>query len=106
MAAMFPPQGDQIWNEDLLWQPIAAHSIPRKVDHIIYAEMACPRYVIARALYEASPEIKILKKQNRPLFKYLEEHTGKPVRKLEEFRKVCDTLDVELRSNKTCVNTE
>lgn len=25
-SALFPPSGDQIWNDELLWQPIPVHT--------------------------------------------------------------------------------
>lgn len=36
LAGLFPPVKDQIWNNDLLWQPIPIHSIPMKDDNLIY----------------------------------------------------------------------
>ncbi len=32
MAGIYPPSGDQIWNQDLLWQPISIHSQPSELD--------------------------------------------------------------------------
>lgn len=106
LAALFPPKEHQVWNEDLLWQPIAVHSLPRKVDYLIQPEIACDRYINARAEYENTSEIRALKEQNQALFEYLEEHTGQPVRTLEHIRDIYETLEVENDSNKTYVEVE
>lgn len=33
-AGLFPPQDTQIWNPDLLWQPIPIHYLPREADNV------------------------------------------------------------------------
>lgn len=35
LAALFPPQAGQVWNEELLWQPIPTHATPRELDKVI-----------------------------------------------------------------------
>lgn len=35
LAALFPPQTAQIWNEELLWQPIPIHATPRDLDKVL-----------------------------------------------------------------------
>ncbi|XP_075211915.1 prostatic acid phosphatase-like isoform X2 [Lycorma delicatula] len=32
LAGLFPPQGDEVWNKELLWQPIPIHSEPSNED--------------------------------------------------------------------------
>jgi len=34
LAGLFPPQGSQVWNENLLWQPISVHTVPADLDHV------------------------------------------------------------------------
>ena len=34
LAGLFPPQGSQVWNEKLLWQPIPVHTVPKDLDSV------------------------------------------------------------------------
>lgn len=98
---MFPPKGNQIWNEQLLWQPIAVHSIPDPIDYYLSAERACARYLKARVEYGDSPEIRSFLDEHKELFEYVEKHAGTPVRTIEQFKDIYEILDVEQRLNKT-----
>ncbi|XP_018567452.1 prostatic acid phosphatase-like [Anoplophora glabripennis] len=44
LAGLYPPKGAQVWNENLLWQPIPVHTMPKKEDQILYMERPCPKY--------------------------------------------------------------
>lgn len=102
---MFPPRGDQIWNERLLWQPIPVHSIPDPIDYYISGEMACARYLKAREEYGKSAEIQAFIDEHKDLFDYVEKHTGTPIRTIHQIKDVYEVLDVEHRLNKTYANT-
>ncbi len=34
MAGMYPPEGREIWNRSIPWQPIPIHSQPRETDPV------------------------------------------------------------------------
>lgn len=34
LAGLFPPSGDEIWDEELIWQPIPIHSVPANIDRV------------------------------------------------------------------------
>lgn len=106
LAALFPPEKNQVWNEQLLWQPIAVHSIPKSIDFLIHAQEGCARYLKAREEYEEFPKNKELKEQNRELFEYVEKHAGEPVRTLEQLKDIHESLAIEyIRFNKTFVTS-
>ncbi|RDD45823.1 Testicular acid phosphatase-like protein [Trichoplax sp. H2] len=45
LSALYRPAGRQIWNKNLLWQPIPIHTVPRANDTLLKSQsLACPRY--------------------------------------------------------------
>lgn len=101
LAALFPPKNNQLWNRDLLWIPIPIHTVPKSLDFLIVAEMACARYVKALEEYENSPEVRAVTDQYQHLYQYLEEHAGQPIRTLQHIKDLHGILDVEHKLNKT-----
>lgn len=102
LAGLFPPTGNQIWNDDLLWQPIAVHSIPKKMDYLIHAG-ACDRYHKARKQLEESAEVRSLKEQHRDLFEFVDKYSGQPILTIERMKDLYETLLAENETNKTYV---
>lgn len=45
LAGLFPPNGSQIFNPDLKWQPIPIHTVPEDEERLLAFPVAnCPRY--------------------------------------------------------------
>lgn len=103
-AAVFPPTLEtEVWNKQLLWQPIAIHSIPQPMDFLFFAETACARYSKILSEYETSREISAKIKQHKELFQYLEKHSGDSIRTFKQLKDLHNTLYIENSLNKTCV---
>lgn len=34
LAGLFPPEKEQVWNTEILWQPVPIHDIPRNLDKV------------------------------------------------------------------------
>ena len=43
LAGLFPPQGSQVWDEKLPWQPIPVHTVPQDEDYLLSSHAHCPR---------------------------------------------------------------
>ena len=119
LAGMFPPKGQQIWNESLLWQgkdwnsktstliilyslifinfstAIPVHTVPEKLDHILAMKRPCPKYQKAYDEYIESDEIKSIFKNNQTLIEYLELHSGKELKTLFDLKSLNETLWIE-----------
>lgn len=101
LAGLFPPQKHQVWNQELLWQPIPVYVIPQSEDYFIRAENVCPLYEELRKEHENSPEVQAIVQRNRGLFQYLEKYAGQPIRNLEQLKDLHGTFVVEHSMNKT-----
>lgn len=101
LAGLFPPKNEQVWNKDLLWQPIPVYILPKNTDYLIHNEGICDRLVEAIEEFEKTPKIKSLYNKYQALFEYLEIHSGTPIRGVEHVKDLHGTLDVERLKNKT-----
>lgn len=95
LAGFFPPDGNQIWNNDIKWQPIPIHTTPEKLDGVLAAKRPCPRYNYAMKKYEKSTEFQALLAKFQPLFKYLEENSGAPIKDFDQAEYLYNTLYIE-----------
>ena len=59
LAGLYPPHGNQIWNQELLWQPIPVHTLPLDKDNIISSHAKCPRLEQLTDEISELPEIQI-----------------------------------------------
>lgn len=107
LAGLYPPSGAQIWNPQLLWQPIPVHTVPSSLDYIIAVNTPnCPRF---DKLYEAvgnTASIQQIVQQHQSIMDYFEQNSGYPktnssIRVVFEMADVRDTLMVEAIYNMT-----
>ena len=101
LAGLYPPKKGQIWNPDLLWQPIPVHTVPVDDDNIIGNHAKCPKYEKLLKNIENLPELQKVKAENDWVFKYLTENTGSNVTSLWDIDYLCDCLYIESVYNKT-----
>uniref|UniRef100_A0A8C5WCC2 acid phosphatase n=1 Tax=Leptobrachium leishanense TaxID=445787 RepID=A0A8C5WCC2_9ANUR len=46
LAGLFPPDKEQLWNPNILWQPIPVHTVPQSNENLIRLPFTkCPRYI-------------------------------------------------------------
>lgn len=102
LAGLYPPLDDQVWNPDLLWQPIPVHTVPVPEDSLLSMGSICPRAdALVKDLIKTDPTLKSLDEDNAWLYKYLTNHTGQDVSNLTSVGYIYDTLNIERRYNKT-----
>lgn len=103
LAGMFPPKNEQIWNEDIMWQPIPVHSLPRNID-IVIGGKPCSKFNILFLKYlKESPEMLEIYRQFGHLFPYWTEKSGMNITSPLHAVILFDVLRTEKEQNITYV---
>ncbi|XP_031629638.1 prostatic acid phosphatase-like [Contarinia nasturtii] len=80
LASLFPPDAGEIWNEDILWQPIPVHTVPGKYDFIIHHAASCSKYQAKLKNYmNTSPEVQQIYARYAHQFSYWSKMIGKKI---------------------------
>ncbi len=101
LAGLYPPQDGQVWNPDLLWQPIPVHTLPVDEDNVISNHAKCSKLEKLEKALDEDPEIKSLVDANAWLFQYLTEHSGANITNLWDIDYLFDVLFIEKLYNKS-----
>jgi len=90
-AAVYPPKGDQVWNEDLLWQPVPIHTVNSEDDWLAQ-ETLCP--VSKQGMKDAlqTDDILELNEENKELYYKLQMYTGMNVTGIDDVADIHGTL--------------
>lgn len=96
-AGLFPPIGEQVWNNDINWQPIPIHTIPLNKEQLLTLMIPCPRFYYLFEEYKTSPEYKSVLQQYNSLIEHWKKESGQTLRTLADIFFLYDTLYVEHR---------
>lgn len=94
-AGMFPPSGEQVWEGSLNWQPVPIHTTPLNDDYLVYQSIPCARADKLHNEYMQSWEVEVMLGRHIGLMKYLEKHSGVPVRTVNDLHLFYESLNVE-----------
>nr|AVZ66237.1 venom acid phosphatase [Sclerodermus guani] len=94
LAGLYPPQGDLIWNKNLLWQPIPTHYLPSYADVLMIPE-ECPKYLEKFNNILNSTEVQEIMSDFSELMTNLTRITGKNITKSQDMYYLYHTLDAE-----------
>lgn len=100
-AGMFPPTDFQIWNSELLWQPIPIHYLPRNLDNLVAMKTNCTEYDKEFIEVLNATKMRHINEENRDLYQYLTEHTGIIIDNIEAVESLYNTLEIEQLNNLT-----
>ncbi|XP_061103051.1 lysosomal acid phosphatase [Conger conger] len=101
LAGMYPPNGSQVFNPDLKWQPIPVHTVPLDEDRLLTFPLPnCPRFDVL--LNETTKTETFLNMTNRykDFIEMLRNKTGLKDASVESVWSVHDTLYCEKLHNK------
>lgn len=91
-AGLFSPSDEQIWKQDMEWQPVPIHTIPLDEDNLVYQANTCERSTQLTDEYFDRPEI-IQKYYG--LMKYLEKKSGSKMQNPIDVHVVFDPIYIE-----------
>ncbi|KAJ8313735.1 hypothetical protein KUTeg_008296 [Tegillarca granosa] len=95
LAGLYPPNGTQVWNKQLPWQPIPVHTVPLVDDYLLRDDAPCPKFDrLVKEFRKNSKELKEFIFKNQDLIKLIHIKTGMPADPLSLFR-VLDPVHCE-----------
>ncbi|KAI5711480.1 hypothetical protein M8J76_003432 [Diaphorina citri] len=95
LAGLFPPKGDQVWNPNLLWQPIPLNYETMKYDRLLLGRYPCPRYQEELDNVFNSPEVRAILEANKNLLDYASKESGMPIVTPDDAQSLYSTLKAE-----------
>ncbi|XP_018918009.2 testicular acid phosphatase homolog isoform X1 [Bemisia tabaci] len=90
LAGLYPPIGTQMWNPDLLWQPIPVHSLNSGCDDIIRVSKQCR--LLSRERRETRALLQQEINKHDEFLKYLSQESGLQVDGYSEVNRLYDNL--------------
>lgn len=101
LAGLYPPEGNQIWNENLKWQPIPVHSNEHK---LIFPERDdCPKYKKEFKKVKKNDYFKNINKKYTDLLDAISKYSGTTYDDIKGVREVRDNIYVYESYNKSYI---
>lgn len=95
LAGFYPPEGKDVWEQNIPWQPIPIHTTPEKQDDVLAAKKTCPVYDYELKKLYKSQEFKERDKTFKPIYKYLTLNAGKSVNSIQSVQNIYSCLHIE-----------
>ncbi|KAL1131447.1 hypothetical protein AAG570_011064 [Ranatra chinensis] len=97
LAGLFPPQGYQLWNPKIPWQPIPIWEEPFDVSDYLQLVRVCPSYAVE--MVKATKELNDqLLDANRDLLDYLSVNSGINITTIGEIHSIWDALTMQFEN--------
>ncbi|XP_068117406.1 lysosomal acid phosphatase [Hyperolius riggenbachi] len=100
LAGLYPPDGIQVFNPNITWQPIPVHTVPESEDQLLkFPILPCPKYLKLQEDTRHSPEYVNKTRDNLDFMKMVVNETGLSTCTLESVWTISDILFCESRHN-------
>lgn len=100
LAGMYPPIEEEIFLQNMPWQPIPVRSTPAEYDTLLGFSFDCPAYSDALEEVMASQKVTDAIENGKPLFDYMTLHSGQNVTNLMEAMLIRDNLYINKLYNR------
>ncbi|KAG8431824.1 hypothetical protein GDO86_019827 [Hymenochirus boettgeri] len=100
LAGLYPPEGAQIFNPNIPWQPIPVHTVPVSKDQLLKFPLSpCPMYLELQEETRHSDEYIETNRDNLEFLQMMASHAGLPDFSLETVWGLYDVLYCEQKHN-------
>ncbi|XP_066251829.1 prostatic acid phosphatase-like isoform X2 [Euwallacea similis] len=101
LAGLFPPEDEQVWNRNLLWQPVPIHTVPQSNDAVLATSVPCDKHSSLRNELMNSEEFQKINEELAPLFKNISELAGYSTVDITTFAEIHSTIAIYREFNLT-----
>lgn len=105
LAGLYPPKNEQIWNENIMWQPIPVHSVPIKSDIVICGKPCFKSKALYLKYLAESAEMVEIHQKFGHMFPYWTEKSGMNITSPLHIFMMYDILRSEKEHNITYVES-
>lgn len=100
LAGLFYPSQDERWDEQIAWQPIPVHTVPKHLDYVLFVGKDCPKFNVAvQEYFNRSREVQRIYSEYAELFTYWSKMCGSKIKTIDDVYKLHKTLEVERDRN-------
>lgn len=95
-CGLFPPNGSQVWNENIHWQPVPIHTIPTTLDYVLAVRKPCDHLNYIMNKYVNSTEYSAIFDKYQTLLEALRTYTGSELQTLHDIFFLESKLFIEI----------
>uniref|UniRef100_A0A182VX51 acid phosphatase n=1 Tax=Anopheles minimus TaxID=112268 RepID=A0A182VX51_9DIPT len=101
LAGLYPPQGADVWDSAITWQPIPVHTVTEELDSVLAAKKRCPAFDHALKIYRQSEPYHSYNASLEHLYGYVTEKTGGKYNSMSSVQNLYSLLLIEELNNFT-----
>uniref|UniRef100_A0A3Q2YWC5 Lysosomal acid phosphatase n=1 Tax=Hippocampus comes TaxID=109280 RepID=A0A3Q2YWC5_HIPCM len=101
LAGLYPPNGEQVFSPNIMWQPIPVHTVPQSEEKLLsFPQRDCPRFEELMNETEQTEEFRNVTAANQDVLDLVRNKTGLKTMSVESAWSVYDTLFCEVKTSR------